>query len=597
MSVNERWLGRGWYPPGASGDGHLIWSSDVAYFNARGCDRIHLGFLTRYPDFTSSPQRVTVRVNGEVQFSERLESGLHEVSISCDGAKSVRLEVEAFSPAKYSGSTDSRVLGIGLFNLTPTMKNELVETPVYPARNLVQKSLPLTMQIEISTACHLSCSMCSRTKKTGGSAEHMKPHIWRNFFQTARHSETVNILGTGEPWTHPLFLDYLLQLDEAGIAVEIVTAGDLVNLERAQVLGQMRHLREVSFSIDSPDPETYLRIRGQPLSRALAGLRRTQNAVGSRTVVRIAAAVMKDNMASLAGFPSLLREYSVRRLTLRGVNHTSTGTRAMVPEYTADERATLLKIRDEAEALGVKVDLLPTIPADLVQIRGLQFSDEINADREVDLFEEPVMDEVPQTRICFDPWEKAIVTRNGDVYPCECYHLQQPIGSIASKSFQHVWLSEEYQSFRRRLLSSENVGCRSCERRAWGTHPLNQFAAEIVSCALVPGGESEIKLLNVGALPWTGKCPVRLGTARSRDRQNSALEHHSWISPNRVATHMEPVVLPGEEGTFRFLMTEIPGTAPPERFQFVVEHVCWLPNTEIGWSSSEGDGPGINQTS
>ena len=97
-------------------------SSDVAYFNVRGCDRIDLGFLTRYQDFLGSPQRITVRVNVEVQFSERLGSGLHELSIACGGAKSVRLEVEAFSPAKYSDSSNSRVLGIRLFNLTTTMK-------------------------------------------------------------------------------------------------------------------------------------------------------------------------------------------------------------------------------------------------------------------------------------------------------------------------------------------------------------------------------------------------------------------------------------------------------------------------------------------
>jgi len=273
--------------------------------------------------------------------------------------------------------------------------------------------------------------------------------------------------------------------------------------------------------------------------------------------------------------------WSLKSLILRGVNHMNAQTRAMSPEYTRNERATLLKIRDEAEELGATVDLLPTIPADLLQIRSPQFSDERNADRKSDVFKQPITNDTPQTRICFDPWEKAVVTRDGDVYPCECYHLQRSIGSIASKSFQDVWLSEEYKSFRRKFMSGENVGCRSCERHGWGNHPLNQFAAEIVYCAVVPGGESEIRLRNVGALPWSGKHPVRLGTARPRDRQNSTFAHPNWISANRVAIHREPVVLPGQVGTFHFPMADAPRAAPPEHFQFVVEHVCWLPNTEL----------------
>jgi hypothetical protein len=68
----------------------------------------------------------------------------------------------------------------------------------------------------------------------------------------------------------------------------------------------------------------------------------------------------------------------------------------------------------------------------------------------------------------------------------------------------------------------------------------------------------------------------------------TAVDHESAAARPIVAgQHAEPVVIPGEVGTFRFLTMEVPATAPPEHFQFVVEHVCWLPNTEIGWSASE----------
>jgi radical SAM protein with 4Fe4S-binding SPASM domain len=451
-------------------------------------------------------------------------------------------------------------------------------------RNLEQSSPPFTMQIEVSTACHLACVMCSRKEKTGGPSEHMSEEAWQNFFAVASQCDGVNILGTGEPWTHPQFLNYLRQLDAAGVPVELITAGDLINSERAQVLGEMRHLREITFSIDSPDPETYQRIRGQPLSRALAGLRRTTDAVGPSVVVRIAAVVMRDNLSSLAKFPALLREYAVPRLSLRGVNQTSQKTATMMPDYNATECALLLGICDEAETFGATVDLLPTIPPEIIRVRGTQFAEEKGADLKADLVHQPASTDTPPTRICFDPWEKAVVVRNGDVYPCECYHLQQSVGSIVSKSFEEVWASEAYRTFRKTLLLGENPGCLKCERRAWGVHPLNQYAAELVSCTLNAGGEGEVRLRNIGTLAWSKDKPVRLATARPRDRQDSVFEHASWIGPNRLATHTELNVQPGEIATFCFFVAEVSPEAPIEYFQFVVEGVCWLPDTRLEFS-------------
>src|SRR5262249_39761672 len=154
-----------------------------------------------------------------------------------------------------------------------------------------------------------SCVMCSRTRKTGGASEHLLPQVWDRFLATARHVETVNILGTGEPWTHPEFLNYLRQLDDAGVKTAITTNGDLINIERATALGKLRHLRELTFSIDSPDPDLYQKTRGQPLSRTLAALKRAVAAIDNPETVRIHAVVMNDTLESLAGFPALLDEY------------------------------------------------------------------------------------------------------------------------------------------------------------------------------------------------------------------------------------------------------------------------------------------------
>jgi radical SAM protein with 4Fe4S-binding SPASM domain len=267
----------------------------------------------------------------------------------------------------------------------------------------------------------------------------------------------------------------------------------------------------------------------------------------------------------------------------------------MAPDYTPEERAILINVRDRAQAMGATVNMLPGIPSDLVQVRTSHFKDEGTADGPADLFDASAIAGLSPTRLCSDPWEKAIVTRDGDVYPCEGYHLHHPVASIATRDFADIWVGEEYAGFRRRLLNGESIGCKNCERRGWGHNPLNLFAAEIVSSAIVVGGRSEIRVRNAGAHAWSRSHRILLGTSRPLDRTNSAFAHPSWLSPNRVATHREAVVAPGEIGTFRFRTSAPTDGDVKEYFQFVVECFCWLPNTEIevcqDAASRNGRGP------
>ena len=66
MAVDDRLLGSGWYQLESSGEGEWVWSSDLAELDTSCCDHIHLKFFTTYPQFTGSPQRVSVLADGEV---------------------------------------------------------------------------------------------------------------------------------------------------------------------------------------------------------------------------------------------------------------------------------------------------------------------------------------------------------------------------------------------------------------------------------------------------------------------------------------------------------------------------------------------------
>ena len=584
----EPLLGKGWFNLEAQDHAQWFWSRDRAELRIPDhAGEIQLRFFSQYTRLTGKPQQIRASVDDKLVTEQSFE-GDGDLRIPCGGGRTIQLEIDAIRPCHFPGHSDTRVLGIGVYSVsTGALTGSAAQTQAAlspaPDRSAAATTNrpPLTLQLEVTTACHLKCVMCSRSSGTGGATQHMSDETWRRFFALARHVEYVNILGTGEPWMHPRFLDFLQQLDDAGVGTVIVTSGDLVTEKRAEALGRLRHLRKISFSIDSPEPAAYARIRGQSLERALAGLQRTMSHLPDPSKVRISATVMRDNLFSLAGFPELLRRYGVRQLSLRGVNNTKETTRSMMPDYTELERSVLKQIKREAEADGALVNFLPTLPADLIQIASGDFLEESLSSQLAAPAPLPGA-RGARTRICSDPWEKAIVTKDGAVYPCECYHLQVPIGSLANDSFDEIWYGERYDGFRRTLLCGGNVGCRNCERRDEGQHPLNRFSAEVVEVSLAIGGVSRIQLRNTGLGTWGAGSSVRLATSRPRDRADSIYRHDSWISPARLCSHEEQTVEPGSVGSFRFRTTLAPtATISREYFQFVSEGECWLPNTEF----------------
>lgn len=637
--IDDALLGFGWYGAEVAGDCQWYWSRDVFELRTVGLDLIVLSFFTHYEDVIGKAQQLVVVCNGKLRSRHALSSGAQTLAIPCADADEVYLFVDVFRPSEHdAGSTDGRSLGIGLTGITcEPAHGKNRATQEVARREVPPNAPPIMMQIEVSTACHLACVMCSRSARSGGLAEHMTDHVWQSIATLIPAVDQVNILGTGEPWTHPKFLDWLDVIDACGAGIYITTSGDLINEARARRLGGLKNLRVVTFSIDSPDPDIYSAIRGQPLARALDGMRRTLEYVSDPDVARVHAVVMRNNLYSLSGFPALLNEIGIRCLDIRGVNNTKHATRDLVPEYTARERDSLLATRHAAELLGITVSMLPALPRELIYARQGDHEDEMpQADQESpgdagaptphDGWRAGVQEARPHawpalraklaglvrrggtrffhrdeplpegmrryldhkiahartatTKICMDPWEKFFVTRRGDVYPCEAYHLQGAVGSLANETAEEVWYGARLRQFRKELLEGSQVACRNCERRPTGAHPFNRYAAEIVSVDIRVGDASLITVRNVGDDAWGGDVQVVLGTARPRDR-DSRLLHASWISRNRLCRATEDTVSPGGTATFRFLTTSPAERRGMETLQLVVEGRCWLPNTEI----------------
>ena len=582
------YLGRGWHRIESGDATAWVWSLGRAELTIPPAARaLELRFGSHFPRLAGRPQRIRFFLDGAPAGEISIAQYDNRVVLRCQGHRMLQIETEALRPCDFPGHDDTRPLGICLWDYF--VDGQPPAPPPSPRRpappEIIPNTPPQTLQVEITTACHLKCVMCTRPAPGEGGSPHMTAAVWERFLRAARQVENVNILGNGEPLLHPHALAWLRQLDEAGVAVSFSTSGDMVDARRATDLAALQHHATISVSIDSPDPAVYERIRGQSLARALRGLEHLMQSLRRPERVRVVAVVMRGNLASLLAFPALLESRGVRQFVLRGLIDSKGSMGGLMPAYDDANLAILRAIKADCEARGIAVSLLPSIPERLIAIatpdlRCEGFTEAPSADAENGEPEDP--DAPPLTRLCFDPWEMALVTRDGSVHPCEVYHYHAPLGSLAEHEFGEIWTGEPYRAFRAALLAGRAPVCDNCPRRQAGRHPLAFYAAELLPdlSRLSGPGPHRLVVRNTGRREWWRAGGIHIAAIRPKNRRDSAFYHPSWLQPDRIGTFREGLVAPGDTATFEFEVTQLESTKMRgEHFQLVVEGICWLPNT------------------
>lgn len=441
-------------------------------------------------------------------------------------------------------------------------------------------SIPMFLQVEITSRCNLKCRMCPLTLGTTSSSAAAAQLADADWEQVKRYSQAagrVLLVGFGEPLTHPRFLQMLHELDELRIETSFSTNG--IGAEAvAGELARLKHLRHVNISIDSPDPAVYQDIRGGDVSRALQGMRAIAAAMPDRVDVTVNSVVMKSNVRSLLSFPAILAEAGVRYFALNGL-HDYTEEIRREHIYSGRGLQTFLPAR----RLHVVMDELKSV----CEQHGVQLL--LNHRTQLDFYKPDkaaieyfnVDPKAPLTRACTVPFDSMYVDSNGKVYPCCHAAGNTPLGDLRQQSVDDVWSGAAFSKFRHDLLDAATTPgvCRTCTVAPLGEHPFRQYNASVLSTEALTDGRLQLKVRNTGAKTWDRSTPLRLGTSRPRDR-SSIHYHPSWLSPNRAAEMAEDVVASGEVATLTCHATPAHASRP-ESFQLLVEGQFWLPDTQF----------------
>lgn len=288
---------------------------------------------------------------------------------------------------------------------------------------------PIKIGFEPTTSCNLRCPECpsglrSFTRPTGMAA---LPLFEKVVDELQVHLVYLLLYFQGEPYLHPHFLDMARYASARGIYTATSTNGHYLSVEKARETVESG-LSEVIISVDGAVQETYGAYRkGGNLARVKKGIQTLvaarAEAGTSHPFIVMQCLIVKPNEHEVAALKTMGKELGVDAVVFKT---------AQIYDYKHGH---------------------PLIPDQTVYSRYRKHSDgTYSLKNSLD-------------NQCWKLWQGAEITWDGKVLPC-CFDKDgaYEMGHLSQDSFQNIWQSPGYTSFRNKLLHSrkEIDICQNC---------------------------------------------------------------------------------------------------------------------------------------
>jgi radical SAM protein with 4Fe4S-binding SPASM domain len=297
------------------------------------------------------------------------------------------------------------------------------------AKRPVQWGNPISISFEPTTACNLRCPECP-----SGLRSFTRPvgNLKSNFFQAtidqlAPTLSSMMFYFQGEPFIHPEFLDMVAYAESKGIYTITSTNGHFLSGSNIQKILESK-LSRLVISIDGTTQETYEQYRKEGnLNVVLEGTKK----------------LVQARKAAKSSHPHIIFQY----LVVKPNEHQIPDARYLAKDIGVDE------IRFKSAQLY-----------DFVQGNALMPSNE--------KYSRYVQNKSGQFEIknqladhCWKLWHACVITWDGVVVPC-CFDkdAQHRLGDLKKSSFEQIWKSPDYTSFRQKILigRKEIDICQNC---------------------------------------------------------------------------------------------------------------------------------------
>jgi radical SAM protein with 4Fe4S-binding SPASM domain len=467
----------------------------------------------------------------------------------------------------------------------PARTNRFLNTVEMRRRLPVLRSLPYSVQLEVTTKCNLACIMCARDKYHG-RGEHLDDDVLDPVLeQLLPTAQDIIVSSFGEPLLYPRFRDLLARIDPAsGLQLGFFTNLLLLDEKMAEDLVRSG-VGYVNASIDGASKETYERIRAggrwETLIEKIDLLVATRRRLGSKTprlnlcvvgsTLNIDETAQFVEFAHAHGFDSVKynpnmyvddaqmehlalvheQEKTVRQFRagyLRALEldmHTNFHQKpyrvpgmAMPalprPTGSVARLAVNWVKRLYRTRLGWRIDNnwlqsggvpLLALRLGLRKIGNVALNNIPLAGIAIRRLRKPIPHVIPNDappRTCGNPWTHVHVKSDGLVYPC-CFS-DEVMGDLRTQSFAEIWNGEKYQDLRRSLSTGKYwASCRRASCNWVEGHKSSEYACRIE--LLDPLAELD------GARPATLRVRVtNTGRFRWRPPEHNGVRHRNFVS-------------------------------------------------------------------
>lgn len=324
---------------------------------------------------------------------------------------------------------------------------------------ILRPSLPLFVDLEITTACQLRCPQCARTF-LNVPARHMALSELKRLLEKIPQALHITIVGLGEPLLHPELGEILKLLKKQQLRVSLVTNVMELSGENTQLLTDVL-LDSITFSLDSTDPKILARMRpGARLSTIVRNIEEFMAVRASKAPslsVSLFCVLRQDTVSGLADLSELAAQNSIPAIIVSDLNFAENHSLSLSASSKRKKlEEDLWKEMRRAASYGV-VLLRPNILDEVVPDLDWPYARLTDPKQ---LFKNGHRHEK-----CLAPWRTLVVRVDGSVNFCNCTPLRQAGNLVGNGSLKEIWKGRELQEFRKNLYYGPiPAECRVCPR-------------------------------------------------------------------------------------------------------------------------------------
>lgn len=288
----------------------------------------------------------------------------------------------------------------------------------------VPVNAPYKVDIALTYGCNNQCPHCYN-EVNRLTMPSLPLEIWKVVIDKLAHLGTPHIILTGgEATLHPDFIEIVRYADSLGMIVGLNSNGRYLSHEPFNLDAVEAGLNHVQITIGSCYPEVHNEMMGaKSFEQTVKGI---QTAIASGIHVITNTTIMRSNIKHLDELVDFLYNLGIKTFAMNGMIYSGGGFEHPNAIDVCELASALEYVRELADEKGMR--FLWYTPTEYCHFSPVEFdlgTKKCNAG---------------EYSMCIEP--------NGDVLPCQSYYVSA--GNIVEDSWEKIWNSELFQSFRMR---------------------------------------------------------------------------------------------------------------------------------------------------